>query len=49
MTMRCWSQYFVRRVPSMGPSVPRESQQLVCVCANEFAQTWPIYLAAVCC
>jgi hypothetical protein len=23
----------------MGPGVPQESQQLVCVCANEFAQT----------
>jgi hypothetical protein len=30
----------------MGPSVPQESQQLVCVCANEFAQTLPIYMDA---
>jgi hypothetical protein len=30
----------------MGPSVPQESQQLVCVCANEFAQTLPIYTDA---
>jgi hypothetical protein len=29
----------------MGPGVPQESQQLVCVCANEFAQTLPIYIA----
>ena len=32
-----------------GPGVPQESQQLVCVCANEFAQTLAIYIAAVCC
>jgi hypothetical protein len=25
----------------MGPGVPQEPQQLVCVCANEFAQTLP--------
>jgi hypothetical protein len=30
----------------MGPGVPQESQQLVCVCANELAQTLPIYIAA---
>jgi hypothetical protein len=33
----------------MGPGVPQESQQLVCVCANKLAQTLPIYIAAVCC
>ena len=30
-----------RRAPPMGPGAPQEAQQLVCVCANEFAQTLP--------
>ena len=27
----------------MEPGVPQEAQQLVCVCANEFAQTPHLY------